>query len=285
MEGKSSNTAPAIKAPVRAVSEPKPGPQIAIARSRVSRKLSRRLPYYLTPEEAHRIIFAAENTRDHLFLRLLWEAGTRVSEAIALRLADVGRDGIRVLGKGRVERVVFIQDSLVSEILFYAQELGLGRTDHIFPSRRGGHITKQRADQIIKQATRSASLERNVHAHLFRHGYAINFLNCTGRLDALREQLGHRDINTTRIYLRLSDECGILKGVGSLNHLDASIRQGLTRALGCPFTPGWGYLPKLRTMALTSRGIGEKGESFATRVSEMRDLVDFRLTHPQRPLP
>ena len=34
----------------------------------------------------------------------------------------------------------------------------------------------------------------------------INFLNCGGRLDALQEQLGHRDINTTRIYLRLSDE-------------------------------------------------------------------------------
>lgn len=206
MERKSSNTAPAITAPARAVTKPKPGPQIALARSHVSRNLSRRLPYYLTPEEAHRIISAAENTRDHLFLRLLWETGTRVSEAIALRLEDVGRDGIRVLGKGSVERVVFIQDGLVSEILFYAQELGLGRTDHLFPSRKGGHITKQRADQIIRQAARHAGLERNVHAHLFRHGYAINFLNCSGRLDALQEQLGHRDINTTRIYLRLSDE-------------------------------------------------------------------------------
>ena len=47
---------------------------------------------------------------------------------------------------------------------------------------------------------------RNVHAHLFRHGHAINFLNCSGRLDARQEQLGHRDINTTLIYLRLSDE-------------------------------------------------------------------------------
>ena len=56
----------------------------------------------------------------------------------------------------------------------------------------------QRADQIVKAAAR--------RAHLFRHGYAINFLNCSGRLDALQEQLGHRDINTTRIYLRLTDE-------------------------------------------------------------------------------
>ena len=40
----------------------------------------------------------------------------------------------------------------------------------------------------------------------FSADYAVNFLNCGGRLDALQEQLGHKDINTTRIYLRLSDE-------------------------------------------------------------------------------
>ena len=105
-----------------------------------------------------------------------------------------------------MERVVFIQDNLVSEILFYAQELALGRNDFLFRSRKGGHITKQRADQIIKKAAQCAKLEQSIHADLFRHGCAINFLNCSGRLDALQEQLGHRDVNTTRIHLRLSDE-------------------------------------------------------------------------------
>ena len=180
--------------------------QVTLSRVQISQHLSRKLPYYLTPEEAHQIISASRNSRDRLFLRLLWETGVRVSEATCLRLCDVSRDGVRVLGKGSVERVVFIQDSLVSEILLYAQELALGRNDYLFASRKGGHITKQRADQIIKEAARRARLERNVHAHLFRHGYAINFLNCSGRLDALQEQLGHKDINTTRIYLRLSDE-------------------------------------------------------------------------------
>ena len=129
-----------------------------------------------------------------------------MSEAIRVALSDVIREGLRVCGKGNRERVVFIQDGLVSAILFYAQEMALGRNDYLFPSRKGGYITKQRADQIIKVAARAANLERNAHAHLFRHGYAINFLNCGGRLDALQEQLGHRDINTTRIYLRLSDQ-------------------------------------------------------------------------------
>ena len=171
-----------------------------------SGSLSRRLPYYLTPEEVHKLIDAAGNERDQLLLRVLWETGARVSEAIKIRLEDVGRDGIRVLGKGNAERVVFVQDGLVSSILFHAQENGLNREDFLFMSRRGGHISKQRADQVIKRAAKKARLHRNVHAHLFRHGYAINFLNCSGRLDALQEQLGHRDINTTRIYLRLSSE-------------------------------------------------------------------------------
>ena len=63
---------------------------------------------------------------------------------------------------------MFVQDGLVSVILFYAQEMALGRNDYLFPSRKGGYITKQRADQIIKVAARAANLERNAHAHLFR---------------------------------------------------------------------------------------------------------------------
>ena len=182
-----------------------PGRSLVLARAHMSRNLSRALPYYITRDEYHALNGATEDDRDRLLLTVLWETGTRISEAIAIRLRDVGRDGIRVLGKGRVERVVFVRDSLVSTILFYAHEQGIERDDFLFPSRKGGRITKQRADQVIKRAAKRANLERNVHAHLFRHGYAINFLNCGGRLDALQEQLGHRDINTTRIYLRLTD--------------------------------------------------------------------------------
>ncbi len=184
-------------------------------KAQVSQHLSRRLPYYLTPDEVHELIDVTEAERDRLFLRVLWETGVRVSEAIRLRLEDVGREGIRVLGKGSVERVVFVQDGLISAILFYAQANGIDRGAYLFPSRKGGHITKQRADQIIKRAARIARLDRNVHAHLFRHGYAINFLDCGGRLDALQEQLGHRDINTTRTYLRLTSE-DVMREVGKI---------------------------------------------------------------------
>lgn len=78
---------------------PKSKSQIAVARSHVSKHISRHLPYYLTPDEAHALIDAALNERDQLFLRMLWETGARISEAIGVKLADVSRDGVRVLGK------------------------------------------------------------------------------------------------------------------------------------------------------------------------------------------
>ena len=84
---------------------------------------------------------------------------------------------------------VTAQDGLANAILFYDQEHALDREDSLSQSRKGGHIAKQRADQIIRDAVRRANLRRCVYAHLFRHGYAINFLNCGERLDALRPAL------------------------------------------------------------------------------------------------
>ena len=93
---------------------------------------------------------------------------------------------------------------LVSAILFYAQDTDLERHDYLFQPRKGGHINKQRADQIIKNAAHRAGLDRDVHAHLFRYGYAINFLNCGSRLDALQEQLATGILTlpeSTSVYL------------------------------------------------------------------------------------
>ena len=182
MEEKTPDAQSAIATSIRGAARPRQPGKIALACAQASRQLSRKIPYYLTPEEAHRIISASKNTRDRLFLRLLWETGVGVSEATSLRLGDVSRDGIRVLGKGRVEKVVFIQDNLVNEILLYAQDLALGRNDHLFPSRKGGHITKQRADQVIKQASHLAKLERNVHAPVSsRVRYKLSELQRTPR--------------------------------------------------------------------------------------------------------
>ena len=74
------------------------------ASGRLSGQLSRTLPYYITSDEAHKLIAATENDRDRLFLRLLWKTGLRVSEAINVKLVGVAGRAYgfwaRALGKG-----------------------------------------------------------------------------------------------------------------------------------------------------------------------------------------
>ncbi len=59
-------------------------PAVAQGRAHVRQHLSRSLPYYLTPDEVHNLIDVTKGARDQLLLRLLWETGVRISEAIAL---------------------------------------------------------------------------------------------------------------------------------------------------------------------------------------------------------
>ena len=115
-----------------------------------------------------------------------WGTGLWISEVIKLMPGGVSRDGIAMLGTGNINQVVFVQDGMVTVILFCVGERALRRSDYLFDLRKDGQIAKGRADQKIRQSTLEAGLQRNVHAHPFRHGYIINFLSCGGHRDAFR---------------------------------------------------------------------------------------------------
>ena len=121
----------------------------------------------------------------------------------------------KVMGRDGVEMVVFVQEGLETDVLFFALESGLGGNVSYSPSRKVSCITRQWADQIIRQSAERVGLQSDVHAHLFTHDYAMNILNCGGHLDAFQEQLGHRYVNTTPVSLRPFDE-DLKRGFASL---------------------------------------------------------------------
>ena len=147
-----------------------------------------RLPAYLYPQEAHRIIEATAGSRqadrDRLLLELLLQTGLRISEALAITPADLGtldRQPICRIrkGKGGKERIVAL------------------------PAGLSFRITRQRAWQIVKDAAGRAGVSKNVYLHLFRHSYAIGFLRETGHPQALMTLLGHSTPAMTLRYLKL----------------------------------------------------------------------------------
>ncbi len=164
------------------------------------------LPDYLTPDEVHAMITAAPPD-DALLITLLWQSGARISEALGLRPESIRGNDLRVLGKGKKERLIPVPVDLINALLRRSVErTGPGR---LFP------ITRSAADKLVKRAAARAGITRPVHCHLFRHGYAVNVLRQTGNIAYVQKLLGHADIETTMIYARaaMPDVREALKGV------------------------------------------------------------------------
>ena len=183
------------------------------------------VPDYLTPREAIAIIEAARqhNKRDELFLKLLWMTGIRVSEATAIAPNDLKDGSLRVFGKAKPksnevkkkkakkkyklkgdkrERYIPLPDKLRADLYSYIVDSKIEPNNRIFP------FTTTRAYQIVKQYAKLAGVEQKremgIHPHLFRHGFAVNFLKQSHNIVALKELLGHTSIMRTMIYLRLA---------------------------------------------------------------------------------
>ncbi len=160
------------------------------------------LPDYLTPGEAHAIIEATTNRRDYLLFRVLWGTGQRISEALSLTLENIRDTDIRVKGKGGKVRMIPVKDDLISELLRYAVDLKLDYNQPVFHSNPAVFLSRSWAHRLLKKYAGIAGIKRNVNLHLFRHGYAVNFLKQVPNLVYLQQLLGHSSILTTRIYIR-----------------------------------------------------------------------------------
>lgn len=178
----------------------------------------KKLPRYLSGEEVGRLLAHPDRgtrtgLRDALLLALLYDCGLRVSELAALRLDQIDVEAwlIRVRGKGDKERFVPFGEEARAAILAYL-ELSRGRSKraggsgYLFPGARGGHLTRQRAWQIVKAHLAGAGVARSISPHSLRHSFATHLLDNGADLRAVQLLLGHADISTTQIYTHLSQE-------------------------------------------------------------------------------
>ena len=180
--------------------------------------VEKKLPEYLEAHEVQAVIRAADDPRARLLMMEQWRAGLRVSEALALEVADLSLDAelptIRVRqGKGRKSRIVPVHPELgaaFSVALSYGN-VSEGRIIDVHRSTAWRWV--QRAHARAEQL-RAIPPGRQLGNHTLRHSYARHLLMNGISINYLSRWLGHSSIQTTLIYLELvPDPSGSLAAV------------------------------------------------------------------------
>jgi len=152
--------------------------------------------------------------RDRAILELLYASGLRVSEIVGLTVGNVDRPGqmVRVLGKGRKERVVPFGSKASAALDAYwpvrDEVLAHPRVkpDHeaVFLNQWGGRMTTRSVRALVKKYARLANVNLDLHPHSLRHAFATHLLADGADLRAIQELLGHVSLSTTQRYTQAS---------------------------------------------------------------------------------
>jgi integrase/recombinase XerC len=180
------------------------------ATSLAAPKRERFLPPHLTVDEMFRVLDGMRAAgpipgRDRAILELLYSTGIRVSELVHLDWSDVDRRGevVRVLGKGRKERIVPIGATALAALERYHRQWPADRRrdrSAVFLNARGGRLTVRSVARIVEHHVGRAETRVRASPHAFRHSFATHLLNAGADLRAIQELLGHASLSTTQRY-------------------------------------------------------------------------------------
>jgi integrase/recombinase XerC len=183
-------------------------------------KQPRRLSKYLNEGESLNLLDQIQpgdfpSARLRCLLEILYAGGLRVSELTGLDLQDVVMEvrTLRVLGKGRKERLVPFHETAASILEAYLAYRGtflaqktLPATPALFINQRGGRLTPTSVRGFLAAALEAVALKARVSPHGLRHSFATHLLSRGMDLRDIQELLGHASLSTTQRYTHLDLE-------------------------------------------------------------------------------
>lgn len=177
-------------------------------------RVPRTLPTILSPRDVDRLLGALRTDRDRAMVLAMVLGGLRRCEVLGLRLGDlwVGERRVFIVeGKGGHHRVVPIANRFFSAVgdYLYDERPQPSATDRLFVvlkgPRRGHPLSAEGVDEILDGARHRVGLERAT-CHQLRHTCLTRLREAGMALEAVQAQAGHRSIESTRIYLHLSND-------------------------------------------------------------------------------
>jgi len=208
----------------------------------------KRLPKAISTSDVERLLAAASGggtpagLRDRALLEVLYGCGARISEAVGLDVDDVDLEtgSVRLLGKGRKERIVPLGSYAVEAVRAYLVRArppfaaaGTG-TPALFLNTRGGRLSRQSAWTVLRAAAERARVSGEISPHTLRHSFATHLLDGGADVRVVQELLGHASVTTTQIYTLVTAER--LREVYAAAHPRALVAGGSEGASSPPAT-------------------------------------------------
>jgi integrase/recombinase XerC len=170
--------------------------------------------------------------RDRAVLELLYGAGLRVGELVAVDLADlqINQRMLRVRGKGRRERLVPFGRKAAEAIARYLPHRARWRRscrdddEPLLVNQRGGRLSDRSVRRILDAAVQRTAQLHHLYPHALRHAFATHLLEAGMDLRAIQELLGHSSLSTTQIYTNV--DLAHLMSVYRRSHPRAAVDDG-----------------------------------------------------------
>jgi len=179
-------------------------------------KLDRKLPVFLDEIKVVQFITAPSKDdlsglRDRAILETLYSSGMRVSELVSMNISNIDFISglVKVLGKGRVERLTPIGEEAAKALRQYLNARSKNKKDKIpavFLNKSGQRITDRSIRRIVDKYISAAAIKEKISPHSLRHSFATHLLNKGADLRSVQELLGHKNLSTTQIYTHVSQE-------------------------------------------------------------------------------
>ena len=175
-------------------------------------KMDKKLPNFLSYEDLQKILDSITDKdilslRNKMIIELLYATGIRVSELINIKISDIDFNNktIKVMGKGKKERIVFFGDYALDAINTYLKNNPYNN-EYLVLNNKGKKITVRGVELIIEKISKMACINNNAHPHTFRHTFATHMLNNGCPLKSVQEYLGHSSLSSTEVYTHITND-------------------------------------------------------------------------------
>lgn len=166
-----------------------------------------RVENVITPEQYESLLQGLEAdglTRWIVIVKIMAKTGARISEVLRFRKKDLKAGYVDLPTKGKIRRIYFPK-CLTDELTPYISDLK--DDDVLCTNHKGEPITAKGISSQLKILAQKYGIPKeNAHPHAFRHFFAIEFLKRNSNISLLADLLGHSGVNTTMIYLRMSQK-------------------------------------------------------------------------------